>query len=106
MPFAATLARSCALLLVLAGLPLSRAETTLPAINALLKNIEAPYNRSQSLKLDFSETYTGTKAPVQRDSGVLYLRKPGRMRWEYSSPAGKLFISDGKDVFFYSPGDT
>ena len=42
-------------------------------------------------------------APSHTDSGTLYLRKPGRMRWEYSMPAGKLFISDGKDVILYTP---
>jgi outer membrane lipoprotein carrier protein len=71
--------------------------------DALLKNIEARYNRAQSLKLDFSESYAGMKSPVQNESGVLFLRKPGRMRWEYASPAGKVFISDGKDVILYSP---
>jgi outer membrane lipoprotein carrier protein len=71
----------------------------------LLKNIEARYNRAQSLKLDFSESYAGIKSPVQNDSGVLFLRKPGRMRWEYAAPAGKVFISDGKDVILYSPED-
>jgi outer membrane lipoprotein carrier protein len=25
------------------------------------------------------------------------------MRWEYTTPAGKLFVSDGKNVYFYSP---
>ena len=74
-------------------------------LDAQLKNIEARYNRAQSLKLDFSETYAGIKSPVQNDSGVLYLRKPGRMRWEYASPPGKLFLSDGKDVFLYTPDD-
>jgi outer membrane lipoprotein carrier protein len=84
---------------------------TLPALagadntDNLLKTIETRYNRSQSLKLDFSETYIGTGRPAQRESGVLYLRKPGRMRWEYSSPAGKIFLSDGKEVFQYTPGD-
>ena len=72
---------------------------------ALLKTIENRYNHAQSLKLDFSETYAGSRRPVQTESGVLYLRKPGRMRWEYTSPAGKLFISDGKDVFLYTPDD-
>jgi outer membrane lipoprotein carrier protein len=76
-----------------------------PGIEGLLKNVETRYNRAQSLKLDFSESYAGVKSPVQNDSGVLYLRKPGRMRWEYSSPAGKVFISDGKDVIFYSPDE-
>jgi len=70
----------------------------------LLKTVEARYNQAQSLKLEFSETYAGIgHAPAHTDSGVLYLRKPGRMRWEYTTPAGKLFISDGKVVFLYTP---
>lgn len=76
-----------------------------PNVDHLLKTIEDRYNRAQSLKLDFSETYTGTGRPAQTESGVLYLHKPGRMRWQYNSPAGKLFLSDGKDVFQYTPGD-
>ena len=72
---------------------------------SLLKNIEARYNRAQTLKLNFSESYAGIKSPVQADSGVLFLRKPGRMRWEYAAPAGKVFISDGKDVILYNPDD-
>ncbi|HVW83790.1 MAG TPA: outer membrane lipoprotein chaperone LolA, partial [Bryobacteraceae bacterium] len=46
-----------------------------------------------------------TGHPVQTESGVLYLRKPGRMRWEYASPAGKVFLSDGKEVYLYNPDD-
>lgn len=73
--------------------------------DALLKKIEARYNHSQSLKLAFSESYAGTRRPVQKESGELYLRKPGKMFWDYTSPAGKIFISDGKDVVYYTPGD-
>jgi outer membrane lipoprotein carrier protein len=90
-----------ALLCLLCVLPAIAAQGT----DALLKTIEARYNRTQSLKLAFSESYAGMKRPVQNDSGVLYLRKPGQMRWEYSSPAGKLFISDGKEVVLYTPDD-
>jgi outer membrane lipoprotein carrier protein len=74
-------------------------------LNRLLHNIENRYNRSQSIKLDFSEVYASTGRPRQRESGVLYLRKPSRMRWEYAMPEGKLFLSDGKDVFLYTPDD-
>lgn len=75
------------------------------SLQPLLKAIETRYNKTQSLRLDFSETYEGVRAPSQNESGVLYLRKPGRMRWEYASPAGKLFISDGKEVVLYTPED-
>lgn len=100
--YAATPALTCVLLLAF----VASGESTNPTgTDALLKNIEKRYNHAQSLKLDFSETYVSIKGPVQHESGVLYLRKPGRMRWEYSSPAGKVFISDGKEVFMYAPGD-
>jgi outer membrane lipoprotein carrier protein len=39
------------------------------------------------------------------ESGTLWLKKPGKMRWEYRSPKEKLFISDGKDAWFYVPED-
>ena len=37
--------------------------------------------------------------------GTLWLKKPGKMRWEYRSPRDKLFLSDGKDAWFYVPGE-
>jgi outer membrane lipoprotein carrier protein len=76
-----------------------------PELDPTLKAIETRYNHAQSLKLDFSETYVALRRPSQSDSGILYLRKPGRMRWEYSSPAGKVFLSDGKYTWQYNPDD-
>ena len=39
------------------------------------------------------------------ESGELLLLKPGRMRWDYTSPAGKIFLLDGKYAWFYTRGD-
>ncbi len=39
------------------------------------------------------------------ESGTLTLRKPGRMRWAYDAPIGKLFLLNGKDAISYTPGD-
>jgi len=74
-----------------------------PSLDDTLKAIEKRYNHADSLKLDFSELYTAAHRPSQNESGVLYLRKPGRMRWEYSNPAGKLFLADGKNAWLYTP---
>jgi outer membrane lipoprotein carrier protein len=41
----------------------------------------------------------------REESGTLLLRKPGRMRWNYSEPKGKLFLLDSKYAYFYTPGD-
>jgi outer membrane lipoprotein carrier protein len=73
-----------------------------PEINRVLKSVEKRYNSVKTLEADFSETYK-LQGRSRTETGVLYLRKPARMRWEYRDPAGKLFISDGKDAYFYTP---
>jgi outer membrane lipoprotein-sorting protein len=42
---------------------------------------------------------------MRLESGTAYFRKPGRMRWEYEAPEKKLFVADGKTVWFYVPAD-
>ena len=42
---------------------------------------------------------------MQAESGTVYFSRPGRMRWEYEAPEQKLFVSDGKTVWFYVPSD-
>lgn len=73
-------------------------------LSRVLKGIQDRYNHAKTLQLSFSETYTVPGRPHQSESGTLTLRKPGRMRWDYATPAGKLFVSDGKDVYLYTPG--
>jgi outer membrane lipoprotein carrier protein len=89
-----------ALWCVLAAFPAFGADAKLDAV---LKSVENRYNRAQSLRLTFTETYKIHQRADQVESGVLSLRKPGKMRWDYSSPAGKVFVSDGKNIFLYTP---
>jgi outer membrane lipoprotein carrier protein len=39
------------------------------------------------------------------EKGRLLVKKPGRWRWEYTSPEEKLFVSDGMTVWYYMPED-
>jgi outer membrane lipoprotein carrier protein len=68
-----------------------------------LKAVEERYNRAQTLQIAFSEGYTSQGKTWKPESGLLFLHKPGRMRWQYSSPKGKLFLSDGKFVYLVTP---
>jgi outer membrane lipoprotein carrier protein len=74
-------------------------------LDPLLHSVENHYNHAQSLKLDFSETYSVSRRPTQVERGTLFLRKPGKMRWDYAAPAGKVFLSDGKNILLYTPGN-
>jgi outer membrane lipoprotein carrier protein len=67
------------------------------------KSVEARYNRLRSLKVDFVETVSHSGRNRRQERGTLYLLRPGKMRWEYSQPAGKLFVADGKMFYLYSP---
>jgi outer membrane lipoprotein carrier protein len=71
----------------------------------MAQRVDRHYNQLQSLKAAFTESYEGLG--IQRaESGTLFLMKPGRMKWDYSSPAGKLFLLDGKYAWFYARGDS
>jgi outer membrane lipoprotein carrier protein len=64
--------------------------------------VDQHYNHLRSMQANFTEVYKG--AGIERtEAGTLWLKKPGKMRWEYRSPKEKLFVSDGKDVWLYVP---
>ncbi len=75
-----------------------------PDIHTVAQAVDERYNHLHTLQADFVEIYRG--AGMERtESGTLWLKKPGKMRWEYRSPRDKLFLSDGKDAWFYVPGE-
>ncbi len=94
--------RRLLLLGLLAVAPLVRAQAPLTA-QALAARIDAHYGGLRSLSVQFVERYDGM-GMHREESGTLLLRKPGKMRWTYARPAGKLFILDGHDGYFYTPG--
>jgi outer membrane lipoprotein carrier protein len=76
--------------------PLSAAE--------LAGRVDRHYDQLHSLKAGFREEYAGMGA-TRIETGTLFLRKPGRMLWQYSAPAGKIFLLDGKFAWLYTKGD-
>jgi outer membrane lipoprotein carrier protein len=73
------------------------------SLSRTLKAVEDRYNHAQTLQIAFSEGYTAQGKTRKPESGTLFLRKPGRMRWQYTYPAGKVFLSDGKFVYLVVP---
>ena len=80
------------------------AQQNLPSAHELAQRVDQRYDRLQSLKAGFNESYAGL-GMTRTESGTLFLRKPGRMMWQYSSPPGKIFLLDGKYALFYAQGD-
>ena len=78
-------------------------------VHSVAAAVDEHYNHLRSLQAEFTEVYRGS-GMERTESGTVWLvkgglKKPGKMRWEYRSPREKLFVSDGKDAWFYVPGD-
>jgi outer membrane lipoprotein carrier protein len=72
--------------------------------DALVRKVDDHYNHLSSLRAHYTERYTGMGMD-RTEEGTLLLKKPGRMRWSYAVPVGKVFVLDGKFAWFYTPGD-
>lgn len=75
-----------------------------PSALELAARVDRHYDQLHSLVAGFREEYAGL-GMTRTESGTLYLRKPGRMLWQYSTPAGKIFLLDGKFAWLYARGD-
>lgn len=75
-----------------------------PNVRAIAQAFDSHYNHLHSLQAEFTQIYRGNGMD-RSESGTLWLKKPRKMRWEYRSPKEKLFLSDGKDAWFYLPED-
>jgi outer membrane lipoprotein carrier protein len=108
MNLTARLMRGCLLAAALFSLPLCAQDRSPsakdPSVHELAQRVDKHYNQLHSLKAQFTESYEGL-GMKRTESGTLLLLKPGRMRWDYTSPAGKLFLLDGKYAWFYTRGD-
>ena len=74
----------------------------LPNVSSVARQVDDRYNHLQTLLADFTEIYQGS-GMERTESVTLWLKKPGKMRWEYRSPEEKLFVDDGHDGWLYLP---
>ncbi len=71
----------------------------------LTRLLEEHYRHLKTLRALFLERYSEGPKQSRVESGTVYFRRPGQMRWEYESPEKKLFLADGKTIWFYVPYD-
>lgn len=91
-------------LLLFTGLSGRASDLKASDVKQIAAAVDAHYNHLRSMEAQFTELYRGS-GMERTESGTLWLKKPGKMRWEYRSPKEKLFVSDGKSAWFYVPDD-
>jgi outer membrane lipoprotein carrier protein len=74
------------------------------SLDDAVRGIESAYGGMHDLKAEFSQTSfnksLNSTIPAQ---GVVYLKKGGKLRWEYSEPTRQEIVSDGKTLWVYTP---
>jgi outer membrane lipoprotein carrier protein len=73
------------------------------SLRKTLDAIQHHYQTTSSFSAKFVEEITPVGAPMRTREGVVYFRKPGRMRWEFKTPAQELVVSDGETLYSYDP---
>ena len=72
----------------------------------LVRTIEQHHAQTTDLVARFSQSYrSGLLGREITERGVVQIKAPGRMRWEYKDPEPKLFVTDGRTFYFYVPAD-
>src|SRR5262249_49290322 len=75
-----------------------------PSLDDVVRGVESAYGRMTDLKADFNQTSfnksLNSTIPAQ---GAVYLKKGGKLRWEYSEPTKQEIVSDGKKLWVYTP---
>ncbi len=91
-------------LVLLVALP--AAQSARPPAVDVARAVQAHYDTVRDFAATFTQTYVGGVLRKRiTEQGRLEVKKPGRMRWEYTQPEPKTFVSDGSQMYSYIPAD-
>lgn len=95
-----------ALLAVLAA-PVFAQDTPLPPAADIAAALQRKYDGIRDFTAEFTQRYEGgvLRRKGVPERGTVYVKKPGRMRWNYKAPEEKIFVSDGSRIQLYVPAD-
>jgi len=73
-------------------------------VREVMKHLQARYEKTKDLQADFTQktTIEGFERPMT-SSGKVYIKKPGRLRWNYLEPSAEDIYVQGDDVKVYVP---
>jgi outer membrane lipoprotein carrier protein len=80
------------------------ASAQIPDLDAVVNGLESTYGKMNDLKADFTQVAKNRSLGQDvKAEGTVYLKKGGKMRWEYKSPSPQQIVSDGTYLWVYTP---
>ncbi|OGL17295.1 MAG: hypothetical protein A3F92_10010 [Candidatus Rokubacteria bacterium RIFCSPLOWO2_12_FULL_71_22] len=81
--------------------PVAAAAETLDDV---VRSLETVYARMMDLRADFSQqAFNKSLDQTIPAQGTVYLKRGGKLRWEYTEPTPQQIVSDGKKLWVYTP---
>ncbi len=71
----------------------------------IVARMQKYYDGTRDLHAHFDQQLDSAMGGKKKASGEVWLKKPGKMRWDYAKPEKKLMVSDGKTLWVYEPED-
>ncbi|CAN5883117.1 outer membrane lipoprotein chaperone LolA [soil metagenome] len=94
--------------MLMLGFPIAKF-TIAPAQDSaeqVASTLQTKYDSIRDFTADFTQQYeSGILRKKLVERGKVSVKKPGKMRWDYTAPDKKLFVSDGSYVYFWVPAD-
>src|SRR3990172_12286774 len=70
----------------------------------VVRDVESAYSRMTDLRADFTQTaFNKSLNQTIPAEGAVYLKRGGKLRWEYREPTPQEIVSDGKKLWVYTP---
>lgn len=94
-------------LILTAALSVEAVAQSAPPAQELAAALQKKYDAIRDFSADFTQLYEGgvLRRTATPERGTVYVKKPGKMRWNYESPEKKVFVSDGRQMQLYVPAD-
>lgn len=71
----------------------------------VVARVQKYYDTTRDLRAKFEQQLESPSRAPSKASGEVWLKKPGKMRWDYATPDKKLMVSDGATLWVYQPDD-
>ena len=82
------------------------AQTPARPAQEVAQALQNKYDGIRDFTADFvQESEGGLLRKKQSERGVVQVKKPGKMRWDYKAPEPKVFVSDGRRLYLHVPAD-
>ncbi len=75
------------------------------ALKDIIATVQRAYDSTKDLHAEFEQQVNSPNRKARVLRGEVWLKKPGRMRWDYTKPEKKLMVSDGATLWVYEPED-